>query len=113
MFEWLFFLYIIADIILPVINSSVDSPIASAKCMSDQRHTGSGDFEFRDIFEDVSNHNLDWASENKACGHTTFLSLIAHNLCNSMLWPSNFQALLTIYLAFSCCYRMKIMLSST
>ncbi|XP_065919120.1 prominin-1-A-like isoform X2 [Dysidea avara] len=40
------------DIILPVINSSVDSPIATAECLSDQRHTGSGDFEFSDILEE-------------------------------------------------------------
>jgi len=39
---------------LPVINSSLDSPIATADCISDQQRTGSGDFEFRDILQDVS-----------------------------------------------------------
>jgi len=42
------------DVILPVLNSSVDSPIATASCASNQRHTGSGDFELKDIIEDVS-----------------------------------------------------------
>ncbi|XP_065919098.1 prominin-1-A-like [Dysidea avara] len=40
------------DVILPILNSSVDSPIATADCFSNQQRTGSGDFELRDILED-------------------------------------------------------------
>ncbi|XP_065919096.1 prominin-1-like isoform X2 [Dysidea avara] len=40
------------DVILPVLNSSVDSPIATASCVSTQRRTGSGDFELKDVLED-------------------------------------------------------------
>ena len=46
--------FIFTDVILPVLNSSVDSPIATASCASTQRNTGSGDFEFKDVIEDVS-----------------------------------------------------------
>jgi len=42
------------DVILPALNSSVDSPIATASCVSTQQRTGSGDFELQDILEDVS-----------------------------------------------------------
>ena len=45
--------FIFADVILPVINSSVDSPIATAECTSDQQRTGNGNFEFQSILRDV------------------------------------------------------------
>ena len=43
-----------ADVILSALNSSVDSPIATADCFSNQQRTSSGDFELQDILEDVS-----------------------------------------------------------
>jgi len=48
------FTFCFADIILPVLNSSLDNPIATSSCKHDPVHTGSGDFEFRDVLEDVS-----------------------------------------------------------
>ena len=47
-------LFIHVDVILPVLNSSVDSPIATASCVSTQQRTGSDDFELQDVLEDVS-----------------------------------------------------------
>ncbi|XP_065919451.1 prominin-1-A-like [Dysidea avara] len=40
------------DVILPVLNSSLDNPIATSGCQHSLVHTGSGDFEFRDVLED-------------------------------------------------------------
>ncbi|XP_065919097.1 prominin-1-A-like [Dysidea avara] len=40
------------DIILPVLNSSVDSPITTSSCVSTQQRTGSGDFTLQDVLED-------------------------------------------------------------
>jgi len=49
------FTFLFADIILPVLNSSLDNPIATSSCEhSSSVHTGTGDFEFRDVLEDVS-----------------------------------------------------------
>jgi len=45
---------IFADVIIPAINSSMDSPIATASCASTQRRIDSGDGEFGDAIEDVS-----------------------------------------------------------
>lgn len=45
----------ILDIILPVLNSSLDNPIATSSCQhGDSLHSGDGDFELSDVLEDVS-----------------------------------------------------------
>ena len=49
-----FHCFIFADVIIPAINSSMDSPIATASCASTQQRTGSDDGEFGDVVEDVS-----------------------------------------------------------
>ena len=45
----------ITDIIILIINSSLDNPIETSQCASVEQRNRSGNFEFRNILDDVSN----------------------------------------------------------